>query len=104
MKLFCIILSFYAFGLSTLPCCVDDKCVDDVENEYTEGHSQDHANQDINTCSPFFSCGTCSGFIFAKSGLVIKIIPVTGHKTVFPYISQFADGSFVKIWQPPKIG
>lgn len=103
MKILCFILSLYILFLATVPCCSDDNCNDEIKTEQTSNHSQDHKDSDCNTCSPFFTCGTCSGFVFTRSGVDFKEVPFIKGKFIAVYKSQFADDFFAKIWQPPKI-
>ncbi|MBA4410873.1 MAG: hypothetical protein C0397_15795 [Odoribacter sp.] len=104
MKIICFILSLYVLSLSLAPCCSDDdNCCDEIKTEHTDNHSQDHNDSDCNTCSPFFTCGTCSGFVFTRSGFNFREVPFSKSKFVAVYKSQFANDFFVKIWQPPKI-
>lgn len=103
MKILCFILSLYVLFLVTAPCCSDDNCNDEIKTKYTENHSQEHKDSDCNACSPFFTCGTCSGFVFTWVGVDFKEVPFIKDKSVAVYKSQFANDFFAKIWQPPKI-
>jgi len=103
MKTLCFILSLYVLLLGTVPCCSEDNCDDEKKTENPDNHSQDHKDSDRNTCSPFFTCGTCSGFIFIRTGLDFKKVPFIKNQLITVYKSQFTDGYFAKIWQPPKI-
>ena len=89
--------------LATVPCCSDDNCNDEIKTEYADNHSQDHKDSDCNTCSPFYSCGTCSGFVFSKSGVDFVKVYFIKDKLIPIYKSQFSDYFFAKIWHPPKI-
>ncbi|WP_036151149.1 DUF6660 family protein [Maribacter forsetii] len=103
MKILCSILSLYVFLLSTVPCCWDDNCNDEEKTELTENHSKDQQDDGCNTCSPFFSCGTCSGFVFINYSINFKKVHITKTKLVSVYKSKFASNFFAKIWQPPKL-
>lgn len=103
MKILCFILSLYVFFLSTVPCCSDDNCNDDIITENSDNHSQDHKEGDCNACSPFLTCGTCIGFVFTILEIDIYEISFIEDKFVTIYKSQFSNDFFNKIWQPPKI-
>jgi len=103
MKILCFILSLQVFYLSIAPCCWDDNCNDEIKTEQTENHSNDQQEDGCNACSPFLTCGTCSGFIFSNLGVDLKEIFIYNDKFVTFYKFQFADDFFANIWQPPKI-
>jgi hypothetical protein len=104
MKTLCLILSLIVLSLSTVPCCSDDNCNDDIKTEQTSNQSQDHNEGNCNTCSPFLNCGTCAGFVFGKSSYEFKEVSFVSATFIACYKSQLADDYFAKIWQPPKIG
>ncbi len=103
MKILCFILSLYVLLLSAELCCSDDICNDEIKTEHADNHSQHHKDSDCNTCSPFFSCGTCTGFVFTWSWVDFQGVAFVEDKLVPVYKSQFATDFFAKIWQPPKI-
>jgi len=103
MKILCFILSLYVLLLVTSPCCSDENCDDDMKKEYVDNHSQDHEDNDNDTCSPFFTCGTCSGFVFTRMEVDFKEVAFVKHIIACVYKSQFVSDFFSKIWQPPKI-
>lgn len=103
MKILCFILSLYVFFLSTVPCCWDDNCNDEIKTEQTENHSKDHQEDNCNACSPFLTCGTCSGFVFSKLEFYFKKIHFTKSKLIAVYDLLFEDDFIAKFWQPPKI-
>jgi len=55
-------------------------------------------------CSPFFTCGTCVGFIISKE-IVIKV-PVVFENSIreYPTYQQPATQNIpLSIWLPPKL-
>ncbi|MFH4966428.1 DUF6660 family protein [Gaetbulibacter sp. M235] len=105
MKTLCLILALYSFCLSTIPCCSDDNCNDEIQTEQADNHSgkeKDHHDGDCSICSPFLTCGTCSGFVYSKVHFYFKNVPFSKSKFMAVYVSRFADDFFAKIWQPPK--
>jgi hypothetical protein len=103
MKMLCYLFSFYVFYLSAVPCCSEDNCNDEIKTEHSDNHSQDQKEEDCNTCSPFFTCGTCSGLIYTRSDDYFKEVYYYKEQLVAVYKSRFSDDFFAKIWQPPKI-
>ena len=103
MKILCFILSFYVLFLASAPCCLEEKCSDEIKTAQSDNHSQDYNDNDCNACSPFFTCGTCSGFVFTKIEVNFKEVDFIKTNFVEFYKSPFANNFFAKIWQPPKI-
>ncbi len=103
MKILCLLSSIYVFCLSTVPCCSGDDCDDEIKTEHTEDHSHDHTDNDFDTCSPFLTCGACSGFVFSKSGFAFTEVYFHVDKLITVYTPQFTDDFYANIWQPPKI-
>ena len=100
MKFFCVILSIYIFSLLTAPCCSEGNCLEDPKLVQTD--QDNHQDDDCNTCPPFFSCGTCSGFVYTLSEFRLNVI--ASHRVEFTdsYKSPFAEGVIARIWEPPK--
>ena len=89
MKTLCLILSLYVFYLSTVTCCSDDNCNDEIQTEQTDNHSEnDHGDRDCSICSPFLTCGMCSGFIFSKMEFYFKRVYFNKSKMKF-FICQY---------------
>lgn len=105
MKIAVSILSFIVLVLSTVPCyayhevkqTVDKQC----DNKTNKCDDECNGN-----CSPFFSCGTCSGFVsnFSTPISTFKIV-INNTSLVQPifYNNPVHSTFFCKIWQPPKI-
>lgn len=101
----CIIFSLYVLLLSASPCCSDDICTikSSIKKEFSQKNQT--AETECAGCSPFFSCGTCVGFVIAKpvvhSLLFVSENPVK-HYNVYrqPFVKEVA----MSIWQPPKLG
>jgi hypothetical protein len=101
MKILCFILSLYVLFQIAVPCCSEDNCNEEMAIGHTDS-PQEHEEGDCNTCSPFFTCGTCSGFVFTKWTFNFKEVSFLKDKLVPVYIFPFPPHSFDKIWQPPK--
>ena len=103
MKILCFILSLYVVFLATTPCCSDDNCNDEIKTEQTDNHSQDHKDSDCNICSPFLTCGTCTGFNFPTVFFSLTPPAITLTTKIPINYSSFSSNYFPSIWQPPKI-
>ena len=90
-------------SFSSVNCCADDKCNDEVKTEQTNNHSTNHQSTTCNTCSPFFTCGSCSGFVFSSLKLDFDKSFVIKDTSPTLYKSHFPDNVSAEIWQPPKI-
>jgi len=103
MKTICFILSCYVSVLSVVPCCVDDYCDDEIKIEESSTENQDQNDDNsYNGCSPFITCGTCTGFTFSNADYNFQ--PITCVKSKFILYQQgFDKNYFTEIWQPPKI-
>ncbi len=98
------IFSVYFLLLSANPCCLEDACADEIKPAQAGHCSQDQDEDDCNSCSPFFTCGACSGFVFSTAGLVLKELTLSKANLVNVYKTQFIDDFVARIWQPPKVG
>lgn len=76
-------------------CCSDDGC----------GDSKDHDESDAgcDACSPFFTCGSCSGFSFIP---VLDWSPYESNLKIefsSAYLLKLPDALSIDKWQPPKL-
>jgi len=104
MKLLCLILSVYVIMLSTRPCCSDYDCQAKVSSKNELTKKVPVKEKECSGCSPFFTCGSCVGFILPKPlTFNSPVIPEnhTGYNTAYhqPHIEKVA----LSIWLPPKI-
>lgn len=104
MKLVCLILSFYVLLLSAKPCCADNDCQVKIPKKKELASKVPVKEKECPGCSPFFTCGSCVGFIVAKVFKINSpIVPENQiqYHTVYqqPYIEKVA----LSIWLPPKI-
>lgn len=101
MKIICLILSLYVIILSAKPCCTDNNCVA-LGKEKTS--KQVPAGKDCLGCSPFFTCGSCVGFITGKA--VVISLPVVIESITNEY-AAYRQPRVIKvssaIWLPPKL-
>ncbi|WP_268036923.1 hypothetical protein [Algoriphagus sp. PAP.12] len=89
MKVFPVLLALFSFWLTAMPCCsTENKCDTIEENQNSD--SQDDCEDQL-PCSPFYSCGSCTGFStedFSFPPLLsseeITIEPIAEWKAPFP--------------------
>jgi hypothetical protein len=104
LKLLCLIFSLYVLLLSAKPCCSEDICQGKkgVEKELACKNSSDE--KECKGCSPFFSCGSCTGFIVAKNiAYTFALIFENSVKRHITYLQPCLQEPLLAIWQPPKI-
>ncbi|MCG9791261.1 DUF6660 family protein [Flavobacterium algicola] len=103
MKILSILLAVFILALSGQTCCIDDNCDDESATVATE--QADHNDNCNGTCSPFFNCGTCTGFTFQTFtfGISEVISDPFETATVSSYVPQLVPQFNHTIWQPPKI-
>lgn len=106
MKIMVSILSFIVLVLSIVPCYAyhgDTRCQIETQHEEHSGKCDDNCD---GNCSPFYSCGTCTGFI-SEVIVTFRIhkIFLNDDTSMQPYTYEnpFYSTFFCKIWQPPKI-
>ncbi len=103
MKLLCSIISLLVLYLSTVNCCLEDHCDDASALADNCEHSHDHTDDDGNMCSPFLTCGACTGFTLSKVTFVFEKVHFRREKMRTKHHFHFTDDFFAKIWHPPKI-
>lgn len=96
--------------MTVIPCCLFDNCP--AEREHTEQHAsndaEEHSSGDedgCGTCSPFFTCSTCSTAINLATPFTYNLEPITVQESNIQYgFYTSLDTSFFlnAIWQPPK--
>lgn len=104
VKLLCLILSVYVLLLAARPCCTDNDCTAKTKEQKELSGNSPMKEKECNACSPFFTCGSCTGFIIVASGSVNLIAhaeaPAVYHDNYHqPLIEEVA----LAIWQPPKL-
>ncbi len=101
MKWIIFFISFIVLSLSTLPCCV----LEDI-GENTLCVESPSANEDDTSgdepCSPFFNCGSCTGFAIQQNIEItfIQVELVYSNLTSYQYLfkSAYQNPDF----KPPK--
>jgi len=91
------ILLLIVTAATVTPCCVYDDCA----AEQTAGQKKE-SNKDDGACSPFFSCSSCSGFVWTFKPMEIAA-PVVVPKEYYEQLSGKRLPSFsASFWQPPR--
>ncbi len=110
-----IFMMSLVFTLSMVPCCApaagaietvsSENSTDCCENESCSSEEDNTGKEDKNcdTCSPFFTCGSCSGFTFMPAlSPLSHLVPPT-KTTYSSFELQIHSEYFETKWQPPKI-
>jgi len=100
VKILSFILIFYILLISSHPCCDEG---DRVYTNLTEQGVGDSNDDCPDLCSPFFTCGSCSGFSNPDHLSLIdpKLVLLDEEKLLFS--SPFDFDYINNIWRPPKI-
>ncbi|RYY93246.1 MAG: hypothetical protein EOO11_20050 [Chitinophagaceae bacterium] len=99
MKRFFVILLLLLVSAATLtPCCSFDDC---ASEHASAGHEQDDKGD--GSCSPFFACATCPGFVSTSKAIQLPQPPLV------PGLQHAARETFTppqpvyrSFWQPPR--
>lgn len=117
MRILSCLLLLIVVGLSMIPCCAPiaksnlsqiaklaTQCCEDKKCHNTEVPSESNENEsNCTTCSPFFSCGSCSGFTSPTEILTLTHLKIEMNN-VYTIFKLEIDSDFFEIkWQPPKI-
>jgi len=99
MKFGGFILALMVLALSLSPCCgISDGC-----DDQTEQGSDSHNKCCTANCSPFFACGSCSGFsVNSQSTDLIVSLPFSSTPHQAHYVANLAHLS-LPVWQPPQL-
>ena len=104
MKTACYLLSFLVLFLSTIPSCCEDACDDELATTQSDLNHSDHDYYSSKgSCSPFLTCGSCTGFVMLKSAFELKELTPIAVKTRVTYKPSYTDYFAASIWQPPKL-
>ncbi|QJD97669.1 hypothetical protein HH214_18200 [Mucilaginibacter robiniae] len=104
MKLICLILSMLVLIFSAKPCCADQECEASYGAKKELTKSRNGKEKECQDCSPFFTCGSCVGFIVAKPGsYTIALVAEKLVPTYTPYRQPDLKEITLAIWQPPQL-
>ena len=107
MNYLAVILSFYFFALSALP-CVDIERESAAHSKIPTSEEKNHSHdKDNDLCSPFCVCNCCG------SQLTLNYVPAITYELKLPfeaiktlqsiYTSALHSNFYGSIWQPPQI-
>lgn len=103
MKVLVLILGIFCLLVSTYPCCIDDDCNDDSVESIAK-NEEDQQDDDCGLCSPFISCGSCTGFIpGSEDTLTIFDTQLIPTSNLFGITFKSVEAEFAdRLWQPPQ--
>ncbi|SMO79905.1 hypothetical protein SAMN06265350_11229 [Solitalea koreensis] len=93
--------------LSVTPCCAWDHCdsedtVTTIKGNDKKSHTNDETGK--GTCSPFFACSSCSGFVTnAAVSIIIELPSINPVPLLVKYINHYSLQRSNPIWQPPQL-
>lgn len=104
MKFLCLIISCYVLLLSANPCCAAYDCVEKVTIKKEVSRQAPLQQKECPGCSPFFSCGSCIGFIITERvARILPAITATKNEHFNSYLQPEPQETLISIWQPPKL-
>lgn len=104
VKMFCVILSCFVLLFSTKPCCADNECQLGVSTGKKKIEKSSSQEKECPGCSPFFSCGSCPGFIVViQLTTTLPALSETPVKAYTPYGQSLYKQITLSVWQPPKL-
>jgi hypothetical protein len=104
VKKFCLMLSVYVMLISAKPCCMDDDCQDKISVKKELAGQTTSRQKECPGCSPFFTCGSCVGFIVSKPfAIALPVIPEDQIEYYPNYQQPYVEKVALSIWLLPKI-
>jgi hypothetical protein len=94
-----LFLSVLVMAGSLIPCCPADNCGDELA---ASALTHPEEESDSGNCSPFFTCGTCVGFVHQIPLLSIQtcLLQVQEHKS---RLTEHISANFIHgFFQPPR--
>lgn len=105
VKFLCLLISFYVVLLSAKPCCADRECQEQSSVKKEQARKTSSKEKECQGCSPFFSCGSCVGFIVAKPVThTLAFVAENEVRSYAPYEQAGFKEISLAIWQPPQLG
>jgi hypothetical protein len=105
VKILCFIAVILVLLLSIKPCCTDNDCSYKKTTVSASVTKHSPKKKECQSCSPFYSCGSCVGFIVTKTvsypSFILPQKPVKHNNT---YGQLYIDHVALSIWQPPRLG
>jgi len=103
LKILALILSIYVLVLTGMPCCAYACKQEGAKKEQSQPkeHKQEK-DCDNCTCSPFFSCQNCGGFVVQPAINIPKILIHTKDPVYNIYKQNSYQEYITHFWQPPR--
>lgn len=101
MKLVVFFMSFLVLCLSSYPCCL---LVEDGGNSLCMENSSNSEDEPVGNeaCSPFFNCGSCTGFAMQEYAEITFIQDELSFPVLFSYEDLFKSAYRNPDFKPPK--
>jgi len=91
--------------LSAKPCCSDKDCGEQVSVKKELAGKTSPKEKECQGCSPFFSCGSCVGFIVSKPVThTLAFVAEIAVRSYVGYLQPNLKEISLAIWQPPQLG
>ena len=96
-RIFVFILAMIVVAASAVPCCPADACADEATHA-----ASGQIPVEKGTCSPFFNCAGCSGFVYVAK-LIHIAAPATETTVHYEKAIAFNITSYSSpLFQPPR--
>jgi len=91
--------------LSAHPCCADRDCDREPAVEKSQAKNNTPKENDCQGCSPFFTCGSCVGFVAVEQVNVnIDFLVESELAGNTSYHRPDFEEIIFAVWQPPRLG
>ncbi|WP_127024985.1 hypothetical protein [Flagellimonas beolgyonensis] len=105
MKILVVLLSIFTLLLSSFPCCEDNgSCYETLQVDQC-GHddSEKVPHEKDGPCSPFYTCGQCSGFTLTYGKFIdLVIIEIDLKSILVPYLEFEPKEVYSHFLKPPR--
>lgn len=105
MKLLAVFLAVVTLFLSVSPCCGNDnQAITNGADDHCE-HTDDEREPcgEEGLCSPFYACGSCSGFTLSQSAMAIPLGEPLRNVVPAMYREFTPKDVFFLSFKPPRI-
>lgn len=100
MKYLSFMMAIMVLVLSTIPCIMEDKCID-LTYQSTDNQQNDN-DCGMECCSPFFNCHTCTGFIVTIFHYPIEYTTRLSVKKIGAELVHAISDFHLSVWHPPQ--
>jgi|GEM_PF-2567102 len=102
MKVLPVLFALLTITFAAFPCCIgEDSCTTPEEEKFAM--EQEHECEDQLPCSPFFSCGSCTGFSVLNQEFKIENEPVTFKESIYiPRSLALREQALNRKIKPPR--